>query len=68
MTLLIQRATHRDKQALHAKLDELLHAQSEASNRLTLIDKEDPEDIEKHLRLARGRDRKDEDAAVSTSR
>ena len=65
MTLLIQRATHRDKQALHAKLDELLHAQSEASNRLTLIDKEDPEDIEKHLRLARGRDRKDEDAAVS---
>jgi len=27
MTLLIQRAEHRDSQALQAKLDELLHAQ-----------------------------------------
>jgi low affinity Fe/Cu permease len=26
MTLLIQRATHRDTQAIHAKLNELLHA------------------------------------------
>jgi len=68
MTLLIQRATYRDTQALHAKLDELLHAQSEASNRLTMIDMEDPEEIEKHRRLARAADRKDDDAAVSTSR
>ena len=66
MTLFIQRATHRDTQSLHAKLDELLHAQSEASNRLTMIDTEDPEDIEKHRRLARAADRKDDDAAVST--
>ena len=27
MTLLIQRAEHRDTQAIHAKLDELIHAQ-----------------------------------------
>ena len=65
MTLLIQRATHRDTQALHAKLDELLHAQSEASNRLTLIDKEDPEDIEKHRRLARAADRSKDAAGGS---
>ena len=53
MTLLIQRAEHRDTQAVHAKLDELLHAQSRASNAMTRIDDEQPEDIEKHRKQAR---------------
>ena len=35
MTLLIQRAEHRDTQAIQAKLDELLHAQGNADNSLT---------------------------------
>jgi low affinity Fe/Cu permease len=53
MTLLIQRAEHRDTQAVHAKLDELLHAQSRASNAITRIDEEQPEDIERHREKAR---------------
>jgi low affinity Fe/Cu permease len=53
MTLLIQRAEHRDTQAVHAKLDELLHAQSRADNAMTRIDDEQPEDIEKHRQQAR---------------
>ena len=53
MTLLIQRATHRDTQAIHAKLDELLHAQKAASNALTHIDDEEPEDIERARTTAR---------------
>jgi low affinity Fe/Cu permease len=53
MTLLIQRATHRDTQAIHAKLDELLHAHQAASNALTHIDKEEPEDIEEARTTAR---------------
>ena len=56
MTLVIQRAGHRDMQALHAKLDELLHAQGSASNQLTKIDEEDAEDIEKHRETARVND------------
>jgi low affinity Fe/Cu permease len=48
MTLFIQRAGHRDTQALQAKLDELLRATGEASNDLTKIDKKEPEEIEKH--------------------
>ena len=47
MTLLIQRAEHRDTQAIHAKLDELIHAQARARNDLTHIDDEEPEDIER---------------------
>jgi low affinity Fe/Cu permease len=47
MTLLIQRAEHRDTQALQAKLDELLHVQRGA-NALTRIDEKEPEDIEHH--------------------
>ncbi len=46
MTLFIQRAEHRDTQALHAKLDELIRVSS-VSNTLTKIDDEEPEDIEK---------------------
>ena len=53
MTLFIQRAEHRDTQAVHAKLDELLHAQSRASNSMTRIDDEQPEDIERHRKQAR---------------
>jgi len=53
MTLLIQRAEHRDTQAIQAKLDELLHAQRHARNSLTRIDDEEPEDIERHRRQAR---------------
>jgi low affinity Fe/Cu permease len=46
MTLLIQRSEHRDTQAIHAKLDELLKTHPNASNRLTRIDDEEPEEIE----------------------
>ena len=56
MTLLIQRAEHRDTQGIHAKLDELLHAESHASNRLTKLDSEEPEEIEEHRERARRRD------------
>ena len=48
MTLFIQRGEHRDTQAIHAKLDELLKTQPEASRRLTRIDEEQPEEIERH--------------------
>ena len=48
MTLLIQRAEHRDTQAIHAKLDELLRVNAAARNELTHIDEEEPEAIETH--------------------
>ncbi len=47
MTLFIQRAEHRDTQAIHGKLDELLHAHSSARDDLTGLDNEEPEDIER---------------------
>jgi low affinity Fe/Cu permease len=53
MTLVIQRAEHRDTQAIHAKLDELLHVEQHASNRLTKLDTEEPEVIEQHRERAR---------------
>jgi low affinity Fe/Cu permease len=56
MTLLIQRAENRDTQSIQAKLDELLHAHSLASNALTRIDEEEPEDIEQHRKDARKHD------------
>jgi low affinity Fe/Cu permease len=56
MTLFIQRAAHRDMQAVHAKLDELLHAQHLASNALTRLDEAEPEDIEQHRKEARMND------------
>jgi low affinity Fe/Cu permease len=55
MTLLIQRAAHRDTQAIHAKLDELLRTHNSARNELADIDKQDPEEIEKHRRIERDR-------------
>jgi low affinity Fe/Cu permease len=53
MTLVIQRAEHRDNQAIQAKLDEILHAMGDARNELTRLDEEEPEAIEKkreHMR------------------
>jgi low affinity Fe/Cu permease len=47
MTLLIQRAEHRDTQAIHAKLDELLRAEDAARSDLARIDEEEPEAIER---------------------
>jgi hypothetical protein len=52
-SLFIQRAEHRDTQALHAKLDELLHAAGHARNELTKIDNEEPEDIENRRKIDR---------------
>jgi low affinity Fe/Cu permease len=46
MTLVIQRAEHRDTQALQAKLDELLRATDKARNDMATIDEEEPEAIE----------------------
>jgi low affinity Fe/Cu permease len=46
MTLLIQRAEHRDTQAIHVKLDELLRIHGDARNELTRVDEEDAEEVE----------------------
>jgi low affinity Fe/Cu permease len=53
MTLLIQRAEHRDTQALHAKLDELIRTHPDISNRMAGIDDREPEDIEAQRNDAR---------------
>jgi low affinity Fe/Cu permease len=47
MTLFIQRAEHRDTQAIHAKLDELLRAHGGADERLANLDREEPEEIKR---------------------
>jgi low affinity Fe/Cu permease len=46
MTLFIQRAEHRDPQAIQAKLDELLKANSDAENEITRGDETEPEKSE----------------------
>jgi low affinity Fe/Cu permease len=46
MTVIIQRAEHRDTQAIHAKLDHLLEAIEKADPKLAEIDKLQPEEIE----------------------
>ena len=56
MTLFIQRVGHRDTQALHAKLDELLHVHGKASNALTRLDDKEPEEVERHREHARTAD------------
>jgi low affinity Fe/Cu permease len=48
MTLFIQRAGHRDTQALQGKLDELLRVQEGARSELTKLDQLEPEEIERH--------------------
>jgi low affinity Fe/Cu permease len=53
MTLFIQRAEHRDTQAIHAKLDELLRVEGHARNELAELDNEEPEAIEQHRAEAR---------------
>jgi low affinity Fe/Cu permease len=47
MTLFIQRAEHRDTQAIHAKLDELLRVDEGARTELAEIDDQEPEEIER---------------------
>jgi low affinity Fe/Cu permease len=44
--LVIQRAEHRDTQALHAKLDELLRVNGDAKNSLMTLDDKDAEEVE----------------------
>jgi low affinity Fe/Cu permease len=56
MTLLIQRSEHRDTQAIHAKLDELLRAQKDARTNLTQIDEQQPEDIKRFRKEERKND------------
>ena len=46
MTLVIQRAEHRDTQAIHAKLDELLKVHGGAEDELMSIDDKDAEEVE----------------------
>jgi low affinity Fe/Cu permease len=48
MTLFIQRAEHRDTQAIHAKLDELLRVEGRARSSLSTLDDQEPEVIEQH--------------------
>jgi low affinity Fe/Cu permease len=48
MTLFIQRSEHRDTQAIHAKLDDLLRAHHDAKSGLATIDEQEPEEIEKY--------------------
>jgi low affinity Fe/Cu permease len=47
IALLIQRAEHRDTQAIHAKLDALIEALPAVSNAVAQIDRREPEDIER---------------------
>lgn len=47
MTLFIQRAEHRDTQAVHAKLDEVLIALRDTSSEVSRIDQQEPEEVER---------------------
>jgi low affinity Fe/Cu permease len=48
MTFFIQRAAHRDTQALHAKIDVLLRVEQKADNMLTRLDDAEPEEISRY--------------------
>jgi low affinity Fe/Cu permease len=48
MTLFITRTEHRDTQAIHAKLDELLRSHGPARSDLAALDKNEPEQIIEH--------------------
>ena len=48
MTLFIVRSEHRDTQAIHAKLDEILKTQGRGSEEITTLDHREPEEIERH--------------------
>jgi low affinity Fe/Cu permease len=54
MTFLIQRAAHRDTQAIHAKVDELLRENPRARSELAHVDEREPEDIERHRGAEQG--------------
>jgi len=56
MTLFIQRAGHRDTQAIQGKLDEVLHALGDARNEVMRLDEEEPEDIEEKREQIRDQD------------
>jgi low affinity Fe/Cu permease len=56
MTLCIQRAEHRDTQAIHAKLDALIRATPAARNEITGVDDEEPETIEARRAAEQRRD------------
>jgi low affinity Fe/Cu permease len=47
MTIFLQRAEHRDTQAIHAKLDHLLDKIDATDGRMAGIDRMQPEDIER---------------------
>jgi low affinity Fe/Cu permease len=53
VALMIQRSTHRDTQALHAKVDELILTSKHARDSLTLEDDREPEEIEERRKTAR---------------
>ena len=55
MTLFIQRAGHRDTQAIQAKLDELLRAHGDARTELSQLDEKSAEEIEAHRKKERRR-------------
>ena len=67
MTLFIQRAQHRDTQAIHAKLDELLRTQGDARAELTHLDEDEPEDIERFRREEQKKDPASPRAPTSAS-
>jgi len=54
MTLFIQRSEHRDTQAIHGKLDELLRAVPGAHGGLASLDEREPEEIEKQRDVKNG--------------
>jgi low affinity Fe/Cu permease len=68
MTLIIQRAEHRDTQAIHAKLDELLRTERAARTELTRLDEREPEEIERMREREQRRDRQDAGARVTRCR
>jgi low affinity Fe/Cu permease len=68
MTLFIQRAEHRDTQAIHAKLDELLRVNGDARNELITLDDREPEEIEEHREKMREQVRNGRPRASSASR
>ncbi len=47
ITLVIQRAEHRDTQVIHAKLDELLKVHGDANNSVMTVDEKDAEEVER---------------------
>src|SRR5690242_1288351 len=55
MTLFIQRSEHRDTQAIHAKLDELLRAHGDTKENLATLDDKEPEQIEAFRKKVRAK-------------